>query len=94
MELEFGEPAAKPRVVAVIGIREHDTLRDAILERLADLIERNLRFGLKRDLLRHTGLLAPRRVVRPIFRQIKPQSDRQAGVIAGSRQRHRHLSIA
>ena len=92
-QAQRGEPAAEGGVVAVAGIGQHHALRHAVGDRLADLLERDLRLGLEGDVLGHAGLPAPRLVIGPGLGQIEPIGDRQAGVLVRHRQRHRDLAV-
>src|SRR5215213_2650425 len=58
-----------------------------------DLSQRDLRFGLEGDLLRHARLSEPSRIIRPFLRQIEAVSDRQARGAIGERERHGHLAV-
>src|SRR5208282_780066 len=66
---------------------------DACRQRGPDLSEVELGFGPEFHFVRDTNLLAPRLVPSPIFRQIQPIGDRQAGGVIGDRKRHRDLTI-
>src|SRR4249920_3932912 len=49
--------AAQPRVIAIGGVHQSDAARKAGLARPAQLLERNLRFGLEADVQRYAGLV-------------------------------------
>src|SRR5215813_1533805 len=61
--------------------------------RRPDLLEGDLRLGLEGDLLRYLGLAPEALILRPILRKIEPISHRKAGITAGQRQRHCHLTV-
>jgi hypothetical protein len=57
------------------------------------VLQRNLRLGLEPDRGRNVRLFAAGYVIAPRARQIEPIGNRQAGMMVGDRQRHRHLAI-
>jgi hypothetical protein len=63
------------------------------LQRRTELLQRNLRLGLEPDRARYMRLFAAGLIVGPFPRQIQLIGDRQAGMMVGDRQRHRHLAI-
>ncbi len=91
LELEKGR--LKLHVGAIPSIGQNDTLRHAIGNGLADLIERDRRFGLEVDRLRNPCLGAPCRVACPVFWQIEPIIDRQARRLVRHRQADGDLAI-
>ena len=68
-------------------------MRQAGRSRRFDLFEGDLRLGLESDRLRHFGRAPARLILGPILGQIKLIGDRQAGIVIGQRQRHRHLAV-
>src|SRR5215831_19360172 len=90
---ERADAGAQRAVRAVARIHQHSTTWHTRCQSRADLRKRDLRLGLELDLAWDTRLLAARRIFRPFLRQIQPISDRQAGMMIGDRQRHRHLTI-
>src|SRR5271169_6170217 len=64
-----------------------------VQRRAADLVERDLRFGLEDDVLGHAGSGPANWIGRPILGKIEPKGDRQARALIGYRQRHRNLTI-
>ena len=83
---EGAHTRSERRVGAVARVHEDDPAGDLRLEGLPDLVERDLRLGLKDDALGHAGLLAARRIGGPVLRQIEPIGDRQAGRVVSDRQ--------
>ena len=81
------------RVDPVTGVRQHHPFRHALGAGGADLVERDLRFGLEDDVLGHAGSGPANWIGRPILGKIEPKGDRQARVLVGYRQRHRNLTI-
>src|SRR5215207_7438512 len=67
-EPERGDVGAQLRIAAVTGIHEDDAAWQAGFSSRTDLIERNLGLGLEGDRLRHTRLLAPGWIIRPLLR--------------------------
>ena len=59
-------------VVAVAGIQQNHAARQAGRTGPAQLLDRDLRFGLERNLLRNARLAPTRAVARPLLRQIQP----------------------
>jgi hypothetical protein len=55
--------------------------------------QRSLRLGLEPDRRWDIRLFTTGLMVSPLARQIEPIGDRQAGMMVGDRQRHRHLAI-
>src|SRR5262245_41407119 len=92
-QLHLGQRVTKGRVVAVARIGKRYTLWHAVSDRPAYLAERDLRLGLEGDLSRHAGLLAALLVVGPRFGEIETHGNRQARLVAGHRQCHRHLAV-
>ncbi len=54
-QTEFGDSGSKPAVGAISGIGYDHTTRYFLLDGIADLIECDLRFCLKLDLVRNAG---------------------------------------
>src|ERR1700704_2196046 len=67
--------------------------RKAGLAGPGELIERDLQLGLEADIFGHTGLAPPLAILGPFFRQIQAVGHRQACIVIGDRQRHRHLAV-
>ena len=89
-----GRDAGAERAVGAIpSVGQQDARSDACCQRGPDLSEGDLGFGPEFHVVRDTNLLAPRLVPSPIFRQIQPIGDRQAGGVIGDRKRHRDLTI-
>src|SRR5205807_8467135 len=65
-------------VPAVGRIHQRDAAWQIALAGPADLLQRDLRFGLELDLLRHARLLPPGTILRPGFRQVQPIGDRRS----------------
>src|SRR5260370_673747 len=86
---------ASPRIgeTRTLTRAKRDRSFTLVPSRHADLLQRNLRLGLEPDRARNTRLFAASPVVSPFPRQIQPIGDRQAGMMVGDRQRHRHLTI-
>jgi len=89
----FGDGVMEISVVALSGVRQHGFCLHGGGDRGAQLIQRDLRLGLKDNIIWHAGGRAPLRVIGPIARQIQPVRDWQAGVIIRSRQADRDLAI-
>ena len=87
------DSGAQIGVAAIARVHQHHATRKLGLAGHSDLLQRDLGFGLEADILRHAGLAPTFAVIRPVFRQIKTIGHRQAGVMIGDRQRHRHLTI-
>src|SRR5271154_2685957 len=80
-------------VVAIAGVEQCDTPRQACFVRPAQLLKRDFRLGLE---LYHFGNphLAPAlAILRPVLRQIKLIGHRQARMMIGQRQRYCDLAI-
>ena len=95
---DVGQPqrrdgCAQIDVRAIARIHQHHAARQARRTGRADLIERDLRLGLKADLLGHARLLAAGSVRGPALRQIQAIGHRQARMSIGQRQRHCDLAI-
>ena len=71
------------RIDPITGVGQNDAIRHTVSLRGADLIERDLRFGLENDVRGNASLAATPWILGPIFRQIKPKGDRQNCVIIG-----------
>ena len=89
---KLSDARAQLGIVAITGVQQRHAARKADLTCPADLFERNLRLGLERDLLGHPHLAAVI-IFGPRVRQIQPIRDRQARMVIGKRQGHRHLAI-
>ena len=81
-------------VAAVIRIHQYDPARDVRCERRLDLLERNLRLCHEADHRWNAGLAPTFAIPGPLARHIQSIRHRQACVVIGHRQRHRHLAIA
>ncbi|EPC00627.1 hypothetical protein L861_06720 [Litchfieldella anticariensis FP35 = DSM 16096] len=81
------------RHLAVGGIRQHDPGLDAGVQRLANLLQGDVRFGGKGLVRRDTGAATKCRVVRPRFRQIEAPRHRQTGPLRGHRQTDGDLAV-
>ena len=68
-------------------------MRDAVLEGLSDLRQRDLGLGLKRDILRHSRFRPPRRIVGPLLGQRETIRDGKARMTVRDRQRNGNLAI-
>jgi hypothetical protein len=79
--------------VAIAGIRQHYAYRDLLRDRLPYLIQSNLWFGLKTNLLGNPGLLATFAILRPCFWQVQPPRNRQTRTPRRYRQTHGCLAI-
>ena len=90
---QLGDARAQLGVVAEAGINQHQIARKAHLTRPANLIERDLRFGLEADIFRHSRLAPTTVVLAPVLRQIQPIAHRQARSVVGKRQRYCHLAV-
>ena len=90
---EFRDRRPQRAVDAVACVHQHHSARQTGGDGRADLIERDLRLGLERNLFGNAGLLAAGGVRGPGLRQIKPIGDRQARMRVGQRQRNRRLAI-
>src|SRR5271157_346987 len=89
-----GRDAGAERAVGAIpSVGQQDARSDACCQRGPDLSEGDLGLGPEFHFVRDTNLLAPRLVPSPVFRQIQPIGDRQAGGVIGDRKRHRDLTI-
>ena len=62
-------------------------------DRRADLIQRNLRLGLKLNLFGHFGLFPPLAILGPFLRQISTIRNRQTRTPRRHRQAHRHTAV-
>ena len=71
------------RVDPVTGVRQYHPFRHALGARGADLVERDLRFGLEDDVLGHAGSGPANWIGHPILGKIEPKGDRQARVLVG-----------
>src|SRR5262249_38359 len=87
------DAGAQPLVAAVVEVHQNHPARNPGRARPLDQFERNLRFGRKADVGGNAGLLPARTIRGPVFGNIEPIPDRQAGKVIGHRQRHRHLTI-
>src|SRR5215831_10706160 len=65
---ELGEGSAKWRAVSVAGVCQYHAYGKLLLQRFADLLQRNLRLGLELNPLRNAGPLAPLRIPAPHLR--------------------------
>src|ERR1041384_1041225 len=65
---ELGEGGAKWCAVSIAGVCQYHAYSNLLLYRLADLLERNLRFGLKLNPFRNPSPLAPFRILAPYLR--------------------------
>src|SRR5215218_9088716 len=63
---QLGDARAQLGVVAEAGINQHQIARKAHLTRPANLIERDLRFGLEADVFRHSRLTPTAFVLSPV----------------------------
>src|SRR6516165_3665983 len=85
--------AKRDRSFALLPSRQQHTACNARLQSAADLLQRHLRLSLEPDGAWHVRLGAAGFVVGPIPWQIQLVGDRQAAMMIGDRQRHRHLAI-
>src|SRR3984957_17721370 len=90
---ELGDAVSQLGIVTIAGNHQRHAARKAGLARPADLIKRDLRLGLERDLLGHPRLAATYIVLGPRLRQVQPVGHRQARVVIGKRQRYRRLAV-
>ena len=87
------DPVTQRRVVAIAGVEQCDTARQAGFVRPAQLLKRDFRLGLE---LYHFGNphFAPAlAILSPVLRQIKLIGHRQARMMIGQRQRYCDLAI-
>src|SRR5580692_12229738 len=89
---DFCDAIAEVCVGAVGGVDQRDLGLDPGRKSVTQLIKRDLWLGLEGDIVRHACPSAPLRVISPLMREIETIGNRQAGVIIGSRQAHRHLA--
>jgi len=92
-QLKREQAVLEAHVGAITGVGQHHPRCHALGECGADLLERDLRLGLERHLIRHAGLAPPFRVVGPALGQVEPIGDRQTGLLVGEGERHRHLAV-
>ena len=92
-QIQPGEGRSEGGLDAIAGIAQHHALRNALRQGRPDSPQGDLRLGLKADLLRHAGPGPPLGVARPGLGQVEPIGDRQAGMVVGHRQTHRHLTV-
>ena len=84
---------AERRAVPIAGIRQHHSRRNLLFHRLPDLLQSNLRLGLKLNLFRNPSLLAALGILAPHFRQVQPPRNRQTRIPGAHRQTHRRLAV-
>ena len=70
LQAECSESIAKVGIHAVGGVGRHHATGQICRDRRADLIQGDVRLGLKLDLFRHLRLFAPLGICGPFFRQI------------------------
>jgi hypothetical protein len=92
-QVQGSETGSKVGVVAVGGIGQDKAARQARRTGRADLIEGDLRLGLKGNVRRDASLDPALGIPGPCLGQIQAPGHRQAGVIVGQRQRHRDLAV-
>ena len=80
---QFAEAGAELRIHTVTRIGQHHPFRDFLRHRFANLLQRDLELGLKRNLRGNFGLPSPLRIVGPTLGQVQPPGDRQTGVRYG-----------
>jgi hypothetical protein len=84
---------SRKAVLTPYCIHQDRTLRDAVLEGLSDLRQRDLGLGLKRDILRHSRFRPPCRIIGPLLGQIETIRDGKARMTVRDRQRNGNLAI-
>ena len=73
---ELCNTAMEIAVVAVSGVGQHDFDADPARQRGTKLVERDLRLGLKDDIIGHIQLRAAGGIIRPLLRQIELLGER------------------
>src|ERR1700734_4290093 len=71
-ESELGDRRAKLSVVAIASVGENNPTGHVRSDRLPNLIQCDLRLGLKASLLGHPCFLSPLGIFGPLLRQIQP----------------------
>ena len=90
---QSGHAVSKAGVVAMPSIGQHRARRPAILDSSADLRQRDLRLGLKDDLVGHTRFLPPFGVLGSVLWQVQLKGQWQAGRGVGHREAHGDLAV-
>jgi len=70
LQSELGEVSAELRALPITRIRQYHSHGNLLLHRLPNLLQSNLRFGLKRDLFRNARFAAAFGILAPHFRQV------------------------
>src|SRR6202034_4087338 len=78
-QAQFGEAVAKLGVDAVSGVGQNHPSGHLRRHRCPNLVQRDLRLGLKLNLFRHFRLIPSRAIRGPFLRQIETIPNRQAG---------------
>jgi hypothetical protein len=85
---EFAEPGPPGAVVAIAGIGQHDSGRNAVGQGLGDLLQCDPRLGLEDDIIGNAGFAAPCCVGGPFLRQIELVGGKRCsatlGIVRGS----------
>ena len=85
-QTQFGDTRTELTVDSITGIRQDRRLGHFLLNRLANLLKRNLRFGSKTDRLGDTRLPPAFGIGGPDFRQVQTKRDGHTGGIGADRQ--------
>src|SRR5215471_9637902 len=94
LQSELRKIRAKLRSLSITRICQHYPSGNLLLPRLPNLLQSNLRLGLKLDLLRHARLSTAFRLLAPFFGQIESPPHRQTRTPRAHRQTHRHLQLS
>src|ERR1017187_4835858 len=90
---QVGCAGAEVRIVPIPCIGQYHSHRNLLLQRLPNLLQGNLRLGLKLHSFGNPGLPAAFGVLTPHLRQVQPPGDRQTRVPRANRQTHGHLAV-
>jgi hypothetical protein len=89
----LGQRRTETGVGTIASVGQDHTLRTASLASTPNLLQGNLRLGLKLDLLGNASFLPSAAVLNPSLRQIQAESHRHTGRLGGHRKTDRHTAI-
>jgi len=93
VQVESGESVAKLGVDTISRVSENHATVEACRDGRTDRIQRDLRLGLKRNLLGHFRDFPPLGILGPFLRQLQAVGNRQTGTPRRHRQTHRYPTV-
>src|SRR5712692_1317990 len=93
LQSELGDGGAEWRAVSIASVGQYHSYRDPLFDHLPNLLQSNLRLGLKFRLFGDSGLLAALGILAPHLRQIQPPSDWQTRTPRAHRQTYCNLTV-